>query len=259
MKSDMKKVNLTDELIREAIKLELESVDAPFSSEAWQRIEAELTQTRGASAKRTYAWSALVAVAAVFLILGIGGIGLFRSMQRGISTADSELQPTAGEEIAMFRVEDETADDSAIIMADSSDEITDELPVMIAEAEAEAESVSEIWPPLLAEDYYLFNTVILDAEDYPAFIGAFYRSSDAELLFVKDASPEMPVISFIDLLGIRVGVEIEVIEQFEGFIYFEALKMPGLAWQDENQNQALMVVSGSLDVSMLEEIASAYK
>jgi hypothetical protein len=63
-------------------------------------------------------------------------------MQSVMLTTDSELQPTAGEEIAIMRIEDETADDSVSIMADSSDEITDDLPVMIAEAEAEAEAVS---------------------------------------------------------------------------------------------------------------------
>jgi hypothetical protein len=35
--------------------------------------------------------------------------------------------------------------------------------------------------------------------------------------------------------------------------------MPGLAWQDESRNQALMVVSGSLDITILEEIASGLK
>jgi hypothetical protein len=99
--------------------------------------------------------------------------------------------------------------------------------------------VFETWPPFLAEDYYLFNTVILDLEDYPAFAGAFYRGGGAELLFVKVTSSEMPVANFIAVLGIMVGVEIEAAEQFDGFIYFETLEMPGLAWQDENQNQAL--------------------
>jgi hypothetical protein len=54
MKSELRKVDLTDELIREAVKLELEPVDVIIPSEAWQRVEAELAQPRGTSAKRTF-------------------------------------------------------------------------------------------------------------------------------------------------------------------------------------------------------------
>lgn len=257
MKSDMRKVDLTDDLIRKAVKLELDSVDVPLPSEAWQRIEAELVQSRVTSTKRPFSWSTLAAAAAVFLVLTIGGLGLFRSAQLDIPAADSEVPPAAGEEIAMLQVEDEIADDSIGIMEENGSKVIDEPPVMIAEAESEPES--EAWPLLLAEEYFLSNTVILDSEDHSAFNGAFYRGSDVELLFVKDVSPEMPVISFIDLLGIRIGAELEVIDQSDGFVYFETLKMPGLAWQDESQNQALMVVSGSLDVSILKDIASGIK
>ncbi len=268
MKSDLGKAYLTDDLIREAVKLELDSVDVPLPSEAWKRIEAELAQPRVTSAKRPFLWSTLAAAAAVFLVLAIGGLGLFRSVQLDISVADSEVPPAAdlevpraaGEEIAMLQVEqveDEIADDFIGVMDENGSKVIDEPPVMIAEAESEPES--EAWPPLLAEEYFLFNTVILDSEDHSAFSGAFYRGSDVELLFVKDVSPEMPVISFIDLLGIRIGAELEVIDQSDDYVYFETLKMPGLAWQNESQNQALMVVSGSLDASILKDIASGLK
>ncbi len=257
MKSDMRKVDLTDDLIREAVKLELDSVDVPLPSEAWQRIEVELAQPRVTSAKRPSSWSTLAAAAAVFLVLTIGGLGLFRSVQLGIPAADSEVPPAAVEEIAMLQVEDEIADNSIGIMEENGSKVIDEPPVMIAEAESEPESAA--WPPLLAEEYFLSSTVILDSEDYPAFSGAFYRGSDVELLFVKDVSPEIPVISFIDLLGIRIGSDLEVIEQSDGYVFFETLKMPGLAWQDESQNQALMVVSGNLDISNLKEIVSGLK
>lgn len=257
MKSDMRKVDLTDDLIKEAVRLEIDSVDVPLPSEAWQRIEAELAQPRVTSAKRPFSWSTLAAAAAVFLVLTIGGLGLFRSVQLDIPVADSVVPPAAGEEIAMLQVEDEIADDSIGIMEENGNKVVDEPPVMIAEAESEPES--EAWPSLLAEEFFLSNTVILDSEDHSAFSGAFYRGSDVELLFVKDVSPEMPVISFIDLLGIRIGAELEIIDQSDGYVYFETLKMPGLAWQDESQNQALMVVSGSLDVSILKDIASGIK
>ncbi len=267
MKSDMRKTDLTDDLIRKAVKLEIDSVDVPIPLEAWQRIEADLAPPRVTSAKRTFSWSTLAAAAAVFLVLTIGGAGLFRSMQSGIQVADSDLAPAAGEEIAMLQVEDEAAEDSIGIMADADNDVraTDEAPFMIAEAEPEAESELEAeleddaWPPLLAEEYFLSSTVILDSEDHPAFSGAFYRGSDAELLYVKSESLEAPVAGFVDLLGMRIGSELEVIDRSEQYLYFETLNMPGLAWQDESRNQALMVVSGSLDITILEEIASGLK
>lgn len=257
MKSDVRKVNLTDELIREAVKLELDSVDVPLPSEAWKRIEAELAQPRVTSAKRSFSWSTLAAAAAVFLVLAIGGMGLFRSMQFGIPAADLEMPPAAGEEIAMLQVEDDIAEDSIGIMEENGSRVTDELPLMTAEAESEPEH--EAWPLLLAEEYFLSSTVIFDSEDNPPISGAYYRSIDAELLFARADTSEMPLTGFIELLGSGIGAELEVINQSDGYVYFETLKMPGLAWQGESQNQALMVVSGSLDVSILKDIASGLK
>lgn len=265
MKSDVRKVNLTDELIREAVKLEIDSVDVPLPSEAWKRIEAELAQPRVTSAKRPFSWSTLAAAAAVFLVLTIGGMGLFRSMQFGIPAADLEMPPAAGEEIAMLQVEDDIAEDSIGIMEENGSRVTDELPLMTAEAESEPKSEPksepeyEAWPLLLAEEYFLSSTVIFDSEDNPPISGAYYRSIDAELLFARADTSEMPLTGFIELLGSGIGAELEVIDQSDGYVYFETLKMPGLAWQGESQNQALMVVSGSLDVSILKDIASGLK
>jgi hypothetical protein len=258
MKSNVRKIDLTDDLIREACKIEIDSVDVPIPLDAWQRIEADLAPPRVTSVKRSFSWSTLAAAAAVFLVLTIGGAGLFRSMQSGIPVADSGLAPAAGEEIAMLQIEDEAdeADEDSIgIMAAKDDRATDEAPFMIAEAEPEVDE----WPLLLADEYFLSSTVILDSEDHPAYSGAFYRGSDAELLYVKSESLEAPVTSFVDLLGLRIGSELEVIDRTAHYLYFETLNMPGLAWQDESRNQALMVVSGSLDITILEEIASGLK
>lgn len=257
MKSETRKVHLTDDLIREAVKLELDSVDVSFPSEAWKRIEAELAQSRVTSAKRPFSWSTTAAAAAVFLVLAIGGMGLFRSMQSGIQVADSEIPPAAGEEIALLQVEDDLVEDSMGIMEENGNRVTEELPSITAEAEPETKY--EALPPLLSEDYLLSSTVFFDLENYPSISGAYYRSIDVELLFARADSSEMPVAGFLELLGSAIGAELEVIEQSDRYIYFKTLEMPGLAWQDENQNQALMVVYGSLDLAILKNIASGIK
>jgi hypothetical protein len=257
MNSDQRTVNLTDELIREALKLELESCDIAIPAEAWQRIEDDLNQARVTSRRRPFSWSTLAAAAAVFLVIAIGGMGFYRSMHYGIPAADADMRPAAGEEIAMLQIEDEVADDSIGIMEENGLETTGDLPTMIAEAEFS--SAYDEWPPSLGEEYLLSNTVIIDLEDHPPVNGAYYSSNNAELLFARVDSSEIPVSVFIELLAVGIGTLPEIIEDAEGYLYLEALNMPGLVWQDENQYQALIVVFGSLDVSNLKDIASGLK
>jgi len=95
----------------------------------------------------------------------------------------------------------------------------------------------------------------LSTEGEPLYSGAFYRSGNVELLLVVTERTGETTDEFIDTLGRLINAELNVVDERNDYLHFETFEMPGLAWQKDNRNQALMVTSGILDISELEVIA----
>lgn len=254
---EQQKLKIDDNIIREALNLELESVEAPHPSKLWQRIEDRTDKSRQASFYRSghYSWSRLAAVAAVFLVVVLGGIGLFRSVQFGSApAADSIIPVSMDEDVTTSHVEDDsTEEEEMAVMQEPEDGVSIESVPPADEDEVEDKGVH--WPLLLAEKFRLANTIILSAEGEPLYSGAFYKSGNVELLLVITERTDETTYEFIDTLGKFIGAELNVVDERNDYLYFETFEMPGLAWQKDSRNQALMITSGILDISELEIIA----
>lgn len=274
-KSELK---LNDDLIREALRLELESIEAPPAGKVWQRIEAGLDQTRPSFRRPVFGWSRLAAVAAVFLVIVLGGISVYRIMQFPSPSADfSELPVGSGEEVAMLEADDaaEVEEDvgvAALIEDDAG--ITDDHTAIIEDDPMNAENdlrtagaVPSLtaepdpsppdWPLPVIEDLVLNKTIILSAAGGPEYQGALYSRSDAELLWVNSAVADEDLTLFIDYLGRYIDFDLQDSGKINGFTRLTAAELPGLAWQKDGRNQALLVISGLLTTEELINIAAA--
>lgn len=247
---------LNDDIIREALNLEIESVDTPHPSKAWKKIESQLETPRRASVSglRRFPWSRLAAVAAIFLVVILGGIGFFRTVQFGSAPAADGVMPVNLEdEMTVTQVEDDPSEEMvAAVQEESEDTVSIE---SVTPPPGEAEQKRSEWVPVLAEGYRLSNTIILSADSEPFYEGAFYQGDSAEILLVRAEPTGESLEQFIVSLGMLVGLELNVVGERNGYLYFETVEIQGLAWQKENLNQALMVTSGSIDIAELELIA----
>ncbi|MBW6463476.1 MAG: hypothetical protein ACNA7Z_03105 [Dethiobacteria bacterium] len=246
---------LNDDIIREAIKLEVESIDAPHQSVVWQKIESRLETPRRASVfgLRRFPWNRLAAVAAIFLVVILGGIGLFRTVQFGSAPAADGLSPVImDDEITISEVEDDLSEEMVAAVQESEDTVSIE---SVTPPAGETEQKRPEWALVLAEGYRLSNTIILSDDSESLYDGAFYQGDSAELLLVRAEPTGESLEQFIVSLGIMIGAELNVVGERNGYLHFETFEMPGLAWQKEYLNQALMVTSGNIDIIELELIA----
>jgi len=276
-------LKLTDDLIREALHQELLSVEAPPAEIVWRRIESGLDLPRSSLHKPFYSWNRLAAVAAAFLIIVAGGIGLSRITRFSAPAADlSEMQAGSGEEIAMLEADEEVSaerevsvtakEDAAapaeadqvesaagqdMVAADQDVAKADDTRVALAEIPPDTEEDNGLteWPPVIADGFRLSRTLILGAPGGPQYPGAIYRGNDLELLLVKSAEQNEDLPTFIDYVEKYIGFDLQEVGGLNGFIHLTMAEQPGLAWQKSNLNQALLVISGSITEEELKEIA----
>lgn len=283
--SEKPELRLTDDLIREALHQELLSIEAPPADRVWQRVESGLVQTRSSQRKPVYSWNRLAAVAALFLIVIAGGIGLSRITHFSTPAADfSEMQVGSGEEIVVLEADAEVSaeaereasaaakeDSAAPVEADQA-EAADQDVTAADQDMAEADDASRekpaeplpgvtegndltLWPPVIADSFMLSRTVILKTPGGPQYSGAIYRDSDLELLLVKSAEQDEDLSTFIDYIEEYLGIDLQEVGDLNGFIHLIMAELPGLVWQKSNLNQALLVISGSITGEELKEIA----
>lgn len=260
--SEKSELKLDDDLIRKALQLEFEAVKAPPSDQVWQRIESGLDQTRPPAKRPAYSWSHLAAVAAACLVIVFGTIHVSRIIQFSGPAADfADLPVDSGEEIAMLAVEEAPADEVEVATAPKDDDagLTGIYPGEsnddLLAARAESDSPPIDWPPSVGRDIILSKTIILVADDGPEYHGALYSSSDAELLWVRSAAVGEEMATFIDYLGSYIAYSLEERGVTNGFTRLELVELPGLAWQEDGLNQALLVISGSTTEEDLKDIA----
>lgn len=283
---------LDDQLIKEALKLEIEAAEAPPTARAWHRLEKHLEKPRPASRFARFGWHKMAAVAALFLVLVLGSISFIRSLHFGAQpVADSLIAEDAPEEMAALQVEEEplTVSEPAAPLEETRPEqetATEELPAPdpVERAESEPDHAAddgqvgiaafgveenamengpageaadeELWPSSINGQFRLYNTVILSAEGEPQYQAGIYRSNAAEVMLVRaDRLTDNPV-EFVEDVGTLIGVEPQIFESRGDVLYFEVYAMPGLAWLEDRRSQALFVVSGSLEPEELEVLAN---
>ncbi len=236
---------LDDDLIREAIYQELESIEPPPVEKSWSRIEyllsGDLSQEKLSGPK----WTRYAAAAAALLVLVISSIGVYQ-MTDLASPAAEEAPVRVADEPEAFYAEVETEDIDTITL----EETVYELSTIIKESDPRFPDWQESLPRNLVFD----KAVLLDAAVGPAYHGALYHREEEIILWVKSKEKEEAPVHFVEQLGEHIEVLPQQVEKVNGFIYFEAAGQSGLAWQTDNRNQALLVISGEIGLEQLKSI-----
>ena len=257
--------NIEHQLIREALQKEFDSVEAPSPSGKWQQIELRLKEQRSRRGFKDFSWSRWAAVAAIFLVVILSGISFFRSIPLGSPAADSEAPSEINEELLAMDSDSERSEESMAVAGDVEAPVEEGIAIMQEDAGSgdgdqagfgEVASTASDWPLLLAEEYRLYNTIILDERDDIKSEGAIYRAGNIELMLIKTKTSDQSLSQYVEYLSELIGVEVELIGELDRYLQFTVFEMPGLAWQNDRLDQALFVVSGNLEIVDLEAIAA---
>jgi hypothetical protein len=260
--AEKQRPELIDELIREAIALELDCIETPSAEKAWAGIRAGLEHSRTPAARKAYfTWSRLAAVAAACLIIVAGGIGLLRSTPLAVPAADSEISYSADDHMSARDMEGEediftamqengvqedagqegAGQENGIKAAERVDEV--DQPLIFGEPDQMAAD----WPLVISENLFLTGIIDYTAGGEPFHQGGVYTGDDTELLLVRtEVTAGEDIALFIDQLEAHMETEIGDSGELNGFIQIETDELTGLAWQDSGLNQALIVLSGEI-------------
>lgn len=230
---------IRDEVIKEALRRELDGIEAPPAEAAWRRISAALAARRSAAARRRFGWSRYSTIAAVLLVFFLGVFGVYRAMQfRGFGQAE-----TVG-----FRPE---PDADAAVSEEGAETFG-------SRAENDQSESAAGWPPELHGGFIFDRLYPLDGAGETALAAALYRREGAELLWVRGpaggaATPQ----PFLDELSGLLDFPLEI-EEMRGSaaVAFTAGGRPGLAWLADSTGtgNALWVYDGTLTREEILEI-----
>ncbi len=247
---------LSDEFIREALVRDFESVEPPPADKSWRRIEAGL---RGNDERRQAwftGWIRYAAIAAAaLLVIVLSSVGIMQVTDFATPAVEEEApMRAADEEMEALDVEDmevpeEEAEDVDIA---AEEEAVSELPPF----ETTADPSPPQWQEALNDSLFFEEAVLLSAGDRQDYHGALYYGDEEKLLWVKSKDDREETATFIEALGEHIQAESRQVEEIDGYTYFEAAGQPGLAWQEDEQNQALVVISGPVSIEELESITA---
>ncbi|MGM0651219.1 MAG: hypothetical protein ACQES4_00315 [Bacillota bacterium] len=249
--TEKRKSELNDELICNALELELQSLEAPPDQKKWERIESALQNEKNGypSGLSRFNWSRAAVAAAACLVLVVSGIGLVRNLNISMTPLADDAVPEAADEVEILHTDEEPAEV----------EIMEEDAVRAADEDAplagEIDPVPPDWPDSLPGNYRFSTAVLFTAGGEPIYRGAIYQNRNADLLLVKKEPFQKDLFGFIDHLGGHIQLDVEDVDSVDGFVRFMVDEKPGLAWQDDSRNQALLVLSGQESRETLKTIA----
>ncbi len=250
--SGNKRAEINDALIREALQQEIDCVEVLAKDRTWENITSSLDKKRSSVKRRSFTWSRAAAVAAACLVLVLGGIGIFRNLDMGVPLADTETVPEAADEFGVLEVEEKTDQpgDFNDSLRHAEDEDS-EFPIV------KADPSPPDWPSELHGDYMLGEALLLTGAGQPNYSGAIYFNGGVSLLLVEKEINEKDLFGFTEHLGGHMQVALQDIERANGFIRFSVNERIGLAWQKDDRNQALLVLSGNVEKQELKNIAAS--
>jgi len=155
------------------------------------------------------------------------------------------------EDVAMLEAAG-SPDEDLTIMHQNDAEAAKTLPPVLANIDPAPPD----WMPLIAEEFILNEVLLLGDPEGPEYSGAYYSGSSADLLWVKSAETDEDLASFINYLGRYIGFYAEDRGAINRFTRLAAAELPGLAWQKDGHNQALLAISGFITEEELKSIAS---
>ncbi len=269
MPENNKTDKLNDDLIREALDRDFESVKTPPADKCWLRIEAELRGQRHLRQNRGVGWTRYAAAAAVGLLaIALSSLGIMQMtdfaspMVEEEAPVDEAPARAADEEMVALEVEEdletppEEAEDVEIFAEEETASVEEEAESELPTFEMAVDASPPEWEENLNDELFFEEAVLLSAGEGPDYHAAIYRGEEEMLIWIKSKVEEERTASFIENFGEHIRLEPRQIEVVNGYIYFEVAGQPGLAWQEDDQNQALVVISGSVSLEQLEKISA---
>lgn len=245
------KVDYYDSLIREALEMEIDAIEAPSGERAWKNIELSLAKSRTSVRRPLFTWGRAAVLAAACLVFVLGGIGVLRVIDPAIHLADSEVADEAATEVGLLEADNEVEQFAAP---------EEEIPRVEADYDVsfgDFDPAPPDWPVMLPGDYYPSENILLNRAGPPVYSAAIYYGASADLLLVKKKNAHLNLFDFVNHLGGHMQIGIEDLEEINGFVSFKAGDYKGLAWQLNGRSQALLVLSGFVAKEELEAIAAS--
>jgi len=246
--AEKRKLKLTDDLIREALQMEFESVDMPPADRVWRRIESQLAEPGTSGREKTFSWGLAAAVAAACLVIVVGGVGIWRVMQPGMSVADSVVPTESEESVGIMEASDKEWESFEAPENGIADDSTAVLPF------GETDPDPPFWPPELQTGLVLQESIILTTAGEPYYKGAIYCRGDICLIWARSKETGELIDRFIDHLGGHILFPPFEREKANGMVQFTIDGRPALAWQEDGFKQVLVGISGSPSLEELIEI-----
>ena len=247
---------LNEDLLKEALHQEMESIEPPPAEKIWQRIEAGLEQEKNPASsklnftrKRSFNWLrySAVAAAAFMVVFVLNSLGVWQWDQLSFPVVSDEQMDPAEEPAVMDVEEDEAAPEAMLEEA--------EAPERVLHYHREEDPAPPRWPEELPGNFILDDAILLTAGDVPDYHGAVYRRADESLLLVKSGESDKTIEEFKVRLGQHLETGIHAVGEINGYTHFEAEGQTGLAWQVGGRYYALLFKAGTISPEKLIKIA----
>jgi len=247
---------LSENLLKQALHREMESIEPPPVEMTWQRIEAALEQEEttstskvGFAGSRGLNWLryGAIAAAAFMVVFVLNSLGVWQWDQLSFPVVSDE-QVDHAEEPAVMEVEEDEATPEAMLEEA-------EAPEQVFQYYREEDPAPPQWPEELPGNFILDDAILLTTGDAPDYHGAVYSRAEESLLLVKSGESDEAIEEFKARLGRHLETEIQAVGDINGHTHFEAGGQPGLAWQVAGRCYALLVKAGTLSPEKLIKIA----
>ena len=246
---------LDDDLIRQALVRDFDSIEAPPADRCWRQIEAklqdEIAYNRKSHAKGTR-YAALAAAALLLIVLS--SIGIMQRTDLASPMVEEEIPARAPEEeieVLDTEVVEPHGKEAKEVELFVDEQAVSEQPPF----EAVVDPSPPPWQEVIDDNFLFDQAILLSAGDGPDYHGAIYHGEEEQLLWIKSKVQQEDTTSFILNLGDHIQAEPSRMEEVNGYVHFETAGQPGLAWHEDDHNQALVVMSGPVSLEQLESIA----
>ncbi len=223
---------ITDDIIRAALRRELDSIEAPPVEPAWQRLQARQAAEAVPAPRRGRTWTRYYSLAAALLLFFFGGYGVYRTLN------NNDFYN------ALLMGSPESASDSANFVTTGVDEEG-------YEKDGVSFSLAEWDPVELPGDLqfldtlsgYLINAAFSrEAQSGARYLAALYTRDDSTLLWVQSDVHSRD--QFVTDLRQLLSTPVETYTSEDDQSRLSVSGLPALIWEKEGRHYLLYQISG---------------
>lgn len=232
---------VSDELLREALRCELNDIEPPPPEMMWNRIQDGLSRgKKAAPPRRRLNWFNFSAAAAALLVFVIGTVHLYNNLQ--LRAPQDEISIMRSESSDFFSAGNDCT------------EMTDRPYDWLVPVDP-SKRASLPLPDSINEHFVLEQAGTRQGPGGEQYDMAIYSSEDdVRLFWVSAVSTDPDLLLFLVGLSTCMEVEFVTAEPTGGVLYFSVDDRPGLAWHEDGFTYAVWVITGDLSHETLLEL-----